>query len=402
MKTVPFSDILAEVCQLIGLDRSTLNDKSFNTIRDFTSRRIGTIWDREEWPDANRFLRAFPGNPIQSLTLFDLPALTTQTDVELTTQSGVTLSVQTPEDLVDLRLTLDTNFPRVYLANFENDAFRKGTITQTEVKFNNPFYYTYNGRPVSIANKNYTFTYDSATDSIGQYITNFYVKIPYTSTVTLPTYEGPNGKLTTTAIFVGNPQRLVEMPTGSLQGLSAWERDPRQTTRSVQVDFMVEDLITIPGTTKTVDVTYLRFLEDGEKFVQYRLDALRLFGSKFTNGTTYSVGSQVYYDIFQQSSDYNPLTPSRGTRANFWTSTTSSTSVAPADPPNVYWQQVSIPYRFKDFLVNGVSADFLKSEGRTDEGVVFDQLAEAAVQQQIDVLVRQQGQIQKLNMAYTY
>jgi hypothetical protein len=52
--------------------------------------------------------------------------------------------------------------------------------------------------------------------------------------------------------------------------------------------------------------------------------------------------------------------------------------------------------------VNAVSADFLKSEGRTDEGVVFDQLAEMAVQQQIDVLIRQQGQVQKMNMAYTY
>jgi hypothetical protein len=91
MNTVPFSDILAEVCQLIGLDRSTLNDKSFNTIRDFTSRRIGTIWDREEWPDANRFLRTFPGNPIQSLTLLDLPSLTTQGDSELTTESDIPL-----------------------------------------------------------------------------------------------------------------------------------------------------------------------------------------------------------------------------------------------------------------------------------------------------------------------
>jgi hypothetical protein len=49
-----------------------------------------------------------------------------------------------------------------------------------------------------------------------------------------------------------------------------------------------------------------------------------------------------------------------------------------------------------------VSADFLKSEGRAEEAVALDQLAEMAVQQQIDVLIRQQGQVQKLNMAYTY
>jgi hypothetical protein len=49
-----------------------------------------------------------------------------------------------------------------------------------------------------------------------------------------------------------------------------------------------------------------------------------------------------------------------------------------------------------------VSSDFLKSEGRAEEAVVFEQLAEGAIQQQIDVLIRQQGQNQRLNMVYTY
>jgi len=132
------------------------------------------------------------------------------------------------------------------------------------------------------------------------------------------------------------------------------------------------------------------------------LDAPRLFGSRYIAGTNYLIGSQVYYDILQGNSNYNPTDITKGVRANFWTAVGNSSFIPPEDPPNTSWQQVSIPYRFKDFLVNGVTADFLKSEGRTDEGVVFDELAERAVQQQIDVLIRQQGQIQKLNMAYTY
>jgi hypothetical protein len=63
---------------------------------------------------------------------------------------------------------------------------------------------------------------------------------------------------------------------------------------------------------------------------------------------------------------------------------------------------VEIPYRFKDYLINGTSADFIRSEGRTEEANVFDQLAEVAVQQQIDVLLRQQQQVQKMKMVYTY
>lgn len=402
MKAVPFSDILSEVCQLIGLDKSTLNDKSFNSIRDFTSRRIGTIWDREEWPDINRYIKTFTGNPISAASFVTPPILQTESLLDLTTQDLLPLFQQFEENTIALKLTLDSNFPRVYLADFAADTYRLGTITETEVAFENPFYYSYNGKLVSLSDKKYTFTYTSATDLNGSYIADISIKLPYESAITFPTYQGPNGSLTTTVLFDKNPQRLVQMPTGSLQGLAAWQRDPRLTTRVVPVDFTVEDLDDIPSTTKTVDVTYLRFLQNGEKHIQYRLDAPRLTGSQFENATTYAVGSQVYYDTLQLSSEYNPTNIGRGTKANFWNSVVASSSVAPQDPPNQYWEVVAIPYRFKDFLVNGVSSDFLKSEGRTDEAVVFDQIAEMAVQQQIDVLIRQQGQAQKMNMAYTY
>jgi hypothetical protein len=53
-------------------------------------------------------------------------------------------------------------------------------------------------------------------------------------------------------------------------------------------------------------------------------------------------------------------------------------------------------------LVNAISADFMRSEGRPTEADSLEGLAEFAVQQQIDVLIRQQGQIQRINMVYTY
>jgi len=75
---------------------------------------------------------------------------------------------------------------------------------------------------------------------------------------------------------------------------------------------------------------------------------------------------------------------------------------SPSEQASEIWQIVEIPARFRDYLTNSVSSDFLKSEGRTEEAVVFEQLAETAIQQQIDILVRQQGQVQKLDMVYTY
>jgi len=402
MKTVPFSDILTEVCQLIGLDKVTLNTKSFAAIRDFTSRRIGTIWDREEWPDTNRFLRTFPGNPIQSVQLLDLPTLTIEYGDAITTQNNIDLWVQTSDNTQILELNLDETFPRIYAADFANDAYRLGTIASTAISFQNPFYYSLNGQLESIADIKSMFSCNFITDDIGYYINRFQVSLPYGSVVNFPTYDGPNGKLTTTVVFEKNPKRIVELPTNLLQGLSAWGVDPRITTRSVPVDFMVEDL-TNPQKT---EVTYLNFLQNGEKFIQYRIATPRLFGVKFESNAyyPYTYGAQVYFDPEQQSAEYSSLDAYKGSRGDFWNYiyNISITSAPAPSYSSYYWQQITIPYRFKDYLVNGVSADFLKSEGRADEAAALDQLAEMAVQQQIDVLIRQQGQNQKLNMAYTY
>ena len=399
MKTVPFSDILSEVCQLIGLDTVTLNDKSFGAIRDFTSRRIGTIWDREEWPDTNRFLRTFPGNPIQSAQLLDLQTLTIEYGDTLTTQNNIDLWVQTSANTQELELTLDHDFARIYAEDFADDAYRLGTITSTAISLENPFYYNFNGQLESVGDIKSMSRYNTAPDDIGNYIYQFVILVPYGSVVNFPTYQGPNGKLTTTVVFEKNPKRIVELPTGSLQGLAAWNVDPRITTRSVPVDFMVEDL-TNPQKT---EVTYLNFLQNGEKFIQYRLNAPRLFGSLFFPYISYNYEAQVYFNVPQNSSSYNPIADKGlASRGDFWNYTRNFISSVPPSYLSLFWRQVEIPYRFKDYLVNGVSADFLRSEGRADEATALDQLAEMAVQQQIDVLIRQQGQNQKLNMAYTY
>ena len=63
---------------------------------------------------------------------------------------------------------------------------------------------------------------------------------------------------------------------------------------------------------------------------------------------------------------------------------------------------VEIPARFREYITNGVAADFVRSEGRLEDAQTYEMIAEAAIQQQIDVLIRQQGQIQRVNMLHTY
>jgi hypothetical protein len=150
------------------------------------------------------------------------------------------------------------------------------------------------------------------------------------------------------------------------------------------------------------EVSYLSFRHSNKKYICYRINSPRLFGQKFNILNTYSAGSQVYFDVAQNSGAYNPTDVTLGTQGNFYTAIANVPVGTTPAQTSMFWNMEEIPYRFKDYLINGVSADFLRSEGRMDEANVLDQLAETSVQQQIDVLLRQQGQVQGMDMLYTY
>jgi hypothetical protein len=127
-----------------------------------------------------------------------------------------------------------------------------------------------------------------------------------------------------------------------------------------------------------------------------------LFGTRYDSTSAYSAGSQVYYDTSQASSAYNPPSKNLPVSGQFWNAIATTPAATPPANPSSYWEMVAIPFRFKGYVVNSVAADFMRSEGRPQEADNLDVLAEFAVQQQIDVLVRQQGQIQRMNMVYSY
>ena len=57
MRTVPFSEILYSSLQLCGLDRNLTTADRFATVRDFTSRRLQSIWETQDWPDQRRYIK---------------------------------------------------------------------------------------------------------------------------------------------------------------------------------------------------------------------------------------------------------------------------------------------------------------------------------------------------------
>lgn len=402
MKTVPFSDILASVCQLVGLDRATLNDKAFGAIRDFTSRRLSVIWDREEWPDVQRYMYTWPGMPVESIE-YGVNLLSTESDDPIATEDLVDILTQNEAGTTQIRINFDLTFKRIYLQDFANDRYKKNSISESYVKFLNPFYgATEDEIAKSIADNQYNFTYSTATDDVGEYITSIVIEADLLS-ANYFSYSGPNSPLATKALFLDNQQLLIQIPQGSLQGLAVYSNDPRQTTRSVEVQFIVENFDDQTSNVSGDEVSYLRTFNAAKQFVQYRLNPPRMFGIKYDASSVYSSGSQVYFDLGQQNGNYNISDKSKSSSGNFFFANASiSQGVNPANQTSQVWEIVEIPARFRDYLANAVSADFLKSEGRTDEAMVFEQLAETSIQQQIDVLLRQQGQVQKMDMVYTY
>lgn len=397
MKTVAFSTILAEVCQLIGLDRSTLNDKSFSTIRDFANRRIGTIWDREEWPDIQKYLRVWPGTPITSATI-DPSELLTEAGNELLQEDGDPIWGQNAENTVAMTVVLNTNHQRIYLQDFEQPLFQQGTVGSSNVKFVNPFYLLMDdGSKMSINDRTYdTFTYTTLADDTGDYITSVTIQVPW-GVIQTPGSFG----IQSTLAFAKNKQ-AVTLIEG--QTVAAYTGDPRKTTKVAEDPYIVENfpVLTTAGVVLNKEQFLLRFSNFDVKYIVVRSVNPWIFGLKYDAALSYSVGAQVYFDDTQQTSNFTPSNRSFGSNGNFWNCISNvSVGVLPQNN-SLYWKQVEIPARFKDYLVNGIAADFMRSEGRADEAAPLDGLAEVAIQQQIDVLIRQQGQVQRMNMVYTY
>lgn len=398
MKTVPFSAILAESCQLIGLDRNTLNDKSFAAIRDFTNRRLSMIWDREDWPDIQEVQQLWPGTAISNVVAAPIAVLL-ENGNELLQENGESLYFQNAENTMPVVITLDPIYPRVYLRDFSEEAWQKGTIGDSNVNIINPFYIlNEDSELVSAGAQQYTFTYEIGDPTTDPYITSITAEMPWGT----PKWTAISGS---TVEFVNNRQPIAVV---SGQAIGCWTGDPRKGTRNRNESFTVENMPNLDTNTTvstqilSQDLFVLRFANFNAKFVLLRATAPFLFGTRYDQTLAYSAGSQVYYDPNQASSAYNPPSKNLPVAGNFWNAySNAAIGVLPANP-SYSWKISQIPFRFKGYLVNAISADFMRSEGRPTEADSLEGLAEFAVQQQIDVLIRQQGQIQRMNMVYTY
>jgi hypothetical protein len=335
-------------------------------------------------------MNTYPGLPISYVepNLIE-DGLTTQNGFILTTQDGYFLSWNL-EWQTYLTLFFDDTFPLIYLKDFSDNLYNLGTINTSTISILNPFYI--DGEDVN--NFDYTFEFAQAdnNDGNGPFVFSVVLafntgiqtdNVNYASVTSSP--QTANQKLTATVVFDSNKQLLIKLDDAELQGIEVFNNDPRVTTKASLDNFIIEDFNNryASGVSLSENSSFVRVFNAGQKFVRYRIPATRLFGAEFDPLQSYEPEQQVYYS------------------GEFWNCIESTTGTYP-DNSSSYWESADIPYRFRDFLVNAVSCDFLRSEARFEEAEVLNNMAEIAVQQQIDVLLRQQGQVQRMNMAYTY
>lgn len=174
--------------------------------------------------------------------------------------------------------------------------------------------------------------------------------------------------------------------------LEIWSTDPRLNTTS---NALLGTIISIDGR------AYATCKTGGKVYVEYRVQAPKLFGDAWDGSTSYSVGSQVWYDSEGQTADYTPI-PGKRMVGNFYTCTASTVAgQSPVSSP-AKWSKIEIPYIFSRYLCRAIHADYLRSEQQYDQAASVEQDAEAMRMLEVDKQIRQSGQIQRLRMQFTY
>lgn len=153
--------------------------------------------------------------------------------------------------------------------------------------------------------------------------------------------------------------------------LSTQKKNPLNFTANKEYSFELSSL----GAHLTASVTKV--------WVKGRKYRPVLSGDNFSSTSTYAVGDQVYHS--GQLYDASAAT-SAGE---------SPTSTASK------WDLVEIPYIFQNYLIRGVYADHLRAMGNNELASAADMDAEAVITLEADKLLRQQGQVKRLQV-FTY
>lgn len=179
--------------------------------------------------------------------------------------------------------------------------------------------------------------------------------------------------------------------------LGVWNKNPHMTTKAAQVGYALRSDGTVAISDELISTGWYR----------YRTKPVELTGDIWSATVAYSPGAQVYFDSGAEAGSAIP-TPGKPHYGNFYTCLTNTAANTPSDKP-VYngvaspkWSKVSVPYIFGPYMSWGAAADWQFSEGNMEAGALVESKANAVLEQELDKVLRQQGQIERMNVTKTY
>lgn len=150
--------------------------------------------------------------------------------------------------------------------------------------------------------------------------------------------------------------------------LSMTKRDPRNRTANREYGFELTGL----GAHVSKDVTQV--------WLRGRKQRPQLTGDNYSSTKSYVSGSQVYHN------------------GNFYESNANAAVSESPETAATKWDIIEVPYVFQGYLIRGVYADYLRATGNNELAVQADADAEAVLTVEADKLLRQQGQVKRLNV----
>ena len=183
------------------------------------------------------------------------------------------------------------------------------------------------------------------------------------------------------------------IPADAGEILACYDSNPLVTSRASQITFRLYD----NGTTQV-----LNFVSDpGTVWAEYRTKRPELVGDLYDATVAYSPGAQVYFDSGSNLGVYTPQSgkPHYG---NFYTCLDYTTAGQSPSTHAAKWQIVTLPYLFAAYAARGAYADWLRSELQVEAAQVAEAEAERIMADTVDIVLRQQQQIQRVNMSRTY
>lgn len=393
MKTVPYSDILNATLQLAGIDRASLSKKTFNTFRDFFSKRIAEIWNKERWPDFVQYVTRYPGMQLYGIDYTPLGGLI---DLYFCKDESSEYYEQTNFDTWPFSIggEIQIRLPQGILRSspFSNEISTTATIT---------FFDKTEENGVSVIKVNCVSEELNGTSAIQETprITDerfqAYPFDNYIGSCVLTKNREDGAEVT--------PIYRTKLPANADTVQGVYNRDPRTTTKTQEVAWIQEDSGISSGYVEASEQKYIITRNADKICIEYSIENPVVWGDVYDESVSYQAGAQFFYYRYHNPDD-NHLNPTndRKMKGDFYSpQALLDAGDSPSTNPSLY-KVIPIPDLFKDFLINAMHADWLKSEGQFELAMAAEQLAEKGTQDAIDKVLRQEGQVQRMNMQYTY